>query len=91
MLDADSATGSLHGALERLGVGRHVGHRARSRPALARRAESGSLDIPARTALLVELRLLFDQHGRPFERTETRYVADRYVIDVIHAHPLTDP
>ena len=39
---------------------------------------------PTPTALLVEMRLLFDQHGRPFERTETRYVADRYVIDVVH-------
>jgi DNA-binding GntR family transcriptional regulator len=35
----------------------------------------------------VELRVLFDQEGRVFERTETRYVADRYVIDVVHTHP----
>ena len=40
-----------------------------------------------RAALLVELRLLFDQQGRPFERTESRYVAGRYVIDVVHTHP----
>ena len=51
--------------------------------------QRGGAARPARphAALLVELRLLFDQHGRPFERTETRYVADRYVIDVVHAHP----
>ena len=54
---------------------------------LARGPRRALLDVPPRTALLVELRLLFDQHGRPFERTETRYVADRYVIDVVHAHP----
>ena len=51
---------------------------------LATRAEGRLLDINARAALLVEVRLLFDQHGRPFERTESRYVADRYVIDVVH-------
>ena len=50
-------------------------------------AESRLLEVAPRTALLVELRLLFDQHGRPFERTESRYVADRYVIDVVHTHP----
>ena len=45
------------------------------------------LDVGQRSALLVELRLLYDQHGRPFERTESRYVADRYVIDVVHTPP----
>ena len=31
--------------------------------------------------------MLFDQEGQVFERTETRYVADRYVIDVVHTAP----
>ena len=86
MLDADLTTGSLHEALEQLGVVATSASGTVTARA-ARRAEAASLDIPTRSALLVELRLLFDQHGRPFERTETRYVADRYVIDVIHVHP----
>ena len=83
VLDADLVGGSLHEALERLGVVATSASGTVTARA-ARRAEAASLDIPTRSALLVELRLLFDQHGRPFERTETRYVADRYVIDVIH-------
>ena len=86
VLDADLATGSLHGALERLGIVATSASGTVTARA-ARRAEAASLDIPTRSALLVEMRLLFDQHGRPFERTETRYVADRYVIDVMHVHP----
>ena len=54
---------------------------------LARSSEVALLDLPPHAALLVEVRLIFDQEGRAFERTETRYVADRYVIDVHHAHP----
>ena len=83
VLDADLTTGSLHAALERVGVvATSASGTVTARP--ARRAEAEWLDIPTRAALLVELRLLFDQQGRPFERTETRYVADRYVIDVMH-------
>ena len=86
VLDADLAAGSLHAALEELGVvATSASGTVTAR--LARRSEVALLDLPPRAALLVELRLLFDQHGRPFERTETRYVADRYVIDVLHAHP----
>lgn len=85
-LDADLAGGSLHAALEALGVvATSASGTVTAR--LARRSEVAMLELPARAALLVELRLLFDQGGRPFERTETRYVADRYVIDVLHAHP----
>ena len=32
--------------------------------------------------LLVERRLILDQRGRPLERTESRYAADRYSLDV---------
>jgi DNA-binding GntR family transcriptional regulator len=46
--------------------------------------EGPDCSMSPRAALLVEVRLLFDQHGRPFERPESRYVADRYVIDVVH-------
>jgi GntR family transcriptional regulator len=86
VLDEDLGGGSLHGALERRGV---VATRATGtiRARLARASETELLDLAPQSALLVELRVLFDQDGRVFERTETRYVADRYVIDVVHTHP----
>ncbi len=34
------------------------------------------------TALLIEERLIMDQDERPLELTETRYVGDRYALDV---------
>jgi GntR family transcriptional regulator len=86
VLDADLVTGSLHQALETLGA---VATRASGTVTarLARASEVTMLDLPPHAALLVELRLLFDQHDQPFERTESRYVAERYVIDVHHHHP----
>jgi GntR family transcriptional regulator len=86
VLDDDLADGSLHGALAARGV---VATRAVGTitARLARASEIELLDLPQQAALLVELRILFDQDGRAFERTETRYVADRYVIDVVHSHP----
>ena len=86
VLDEDLGGGSLHGALERRGV---VATRATGtiRARLARASETELLDLAPQSALLVELRILFDQEGHVFERTETRYVADRYVIDVVHTHP----
>jgi len=86
VLEEDLGGGSLHGALERRGV---VATRATGTitARLARAGETELLDLAPPSALLVELRVLFDQEGRVFERTETRYVADRYVIDVVHTHP----
>jgi GntR family transcriptional regulator len=86
VLEEDLGGGSLHGALERRGI---VATRATGTitARLARASETELLDLAPQAALLVELRILFDQEGRVFERTETRYVADRYVIDVVHTHP----
>jgi GntR family transcriptional regulator len=86
VLEEDLGGGSLHDALERRGV---VATRATGTitARLARASETELLDLGPQSALLVELRVLFDQEGRVFERTETRYVADRYVIDVVHTHP----
>lgn len=86
VLDADLEHASLHAKLGRLGV---VATSAVGTVSarLATRADARLLDIAPRSALLVEVRLLFDQHGNPFERTESRYVADRYVIDVVHMPP----
>ena len=86
VLEEDLAVGSLHSALERRGV---VATRATGTitARLARASETALLDLAPQSALLVELRILFDQEGRVLERTETRYAADRYVIDVVHTHP----
>jgi len=86
VLEEYLAVGSLHSALERRGV---VATRATGTitARLARASETALLDLAPQSALLVELRILFDQEGRVFERTETRYAADRYVIDVVHTHP----
>jgi GntR family transcriptional regulator len=86
VLDEDLGGGSLHGALAGRGT---VATRATGTitARLARASETELLDLTPQSALLVELRILFDQEGRVFERTETRYVADRYVIDVVHTHP----
>lgn len=86
VLASDLRAGSLHHALNGIGV---VATSATGTIAarLARRGEAHMLETSRSAALLVEVRLLFDQGGRPFERTESRYVADRYVIDVVHTHP----
>ena len=86
VLDEDLGGGSLHGALAGRGI---VATRATGTitARLARASETELLDLTPQAALLVELRILFDQEGRVFERTETRYVADRYVIDVVHTAP----
>ena len=52
------------------------------------RAESATprdaklLGIRRGSPLLVERRLINDQHGRPLELSETRYVAERYSLEV---------
>jgi GntR family transcriptional regulator len=86
VLDEDLGAGSLHAALAKRGI---VAVRATGTitARLARASETQLLDLPPHAALLVEVRVLFDQEGQVFERTETRYVADRYVIDVEHSHP----
>jgi GntR family transcriptional regulator len=86
VLEEDLGGGSLHGALAERGV---IATRATGTitARLARASETELLDLAPQSALLVELRVLFDQEGRVFERTETRYAADRYVIDVVHTHP----
>jgi GntR family transcriptional regulator len=54
---------------------------------LATRREARLLEATGTPALLVETRVLFDQHDRPFERTESRYLGDRYAIGVVHTDP----
>ena len=40
------------------------------------------LGVRPGSPMLVERRLIFDQRGKPIERTESRYAADRYGLDV---------
>lgn len=81
ILDADLTTGSLHAAMEALGRVPSRGH-ATVTGAVATPEEAELLGVPPHTALLVERRLILDQHGRPLEHTESRRVADRYALDV---------
>jgi GntR family transcriptional regulator len=81
VMSADLEAGSLHEALIGAGV-------VPWRGASSIRAEAASpedaelLDIDEGSPMLVERRLILDQGGRPLERTESRYVAARYGLDV---------
>ncbi len=81
VLAADLEHGSLHEALIAEGL---VPSRGKS----SIRAEAASPDDAVRLGvtvsepMLVERRLIYDQRGRPFELTESRYAADRYGLNV---------
>ena len=45
-------------------------------------ADAVLLGVTLGEPMLVERRLIFDQRGRPIERTESRYAADRYGLNV---------
>ena len=81
VLAADLEKGSLHEAL----IGDGVVPTRGSSTIGAEAADSDDailLGIPAGTPMLVERRLIYDQRGRPIERTESRYAADRYGLNV---------
>lgn len=81
VLGADLEAGSLHEALIAAGI-------VPSRGTSSIRAEAADVDdaalleVIAGEPMLVERRLILDQRGRPIERTESRYAADRYGLDV---------
>lgn len=81
VMAADLETGSLHEALIADGV---VPTRGKS--SIGAEAASSDdavlLGVRAGEPMLVERRLIFDQRGRPIERTESRYAADRYGLNV---------
>jgi len=81
VMGADLETGSLHEALISDGV---VPTRGKSTigAEAANSDDAVLLGIPAGTPMLVERRLIYDQRGRPIERTESRYAADRYGLNV---------
>ena len=80
-MTADLEAGSLHETLGRAGIVLHRGTGTIS--AAAATAEDARL-LAVRTGdpLLVERRVIVDMHGRRVEATESRYVADRYGLDV---------
>ncbi|GAA2467818.1 GntR family transcriptional regulator [Streptomyces macrosporus] len=81
LLDADLATASLHRTLVDLGRTPTRGHSS-IRAAAASEEEAGLLSVAPGAPLLVEARLILDQDGRPLELTESRYVGERYALDV---------
>ena len=81
VLGADLEQGSLHEALISAGI---VPSRGKSSiGAEAARADDAThLGVDQGEPMLVERRLILDQRGRPIERTESRYAADRYGLNV---------
>lgn len=80
VLGRDLEGGSLHAALRDAG---RLPTRAQSWIAarLATTEEAKLLEVPARSAVLVERRLISDQDGAPLEYTTSVFNAARYVID----------
>jgi GntR family transcriptional regulator len=78
---ADLEVGSLHEAL----IGSDI---VPTRGTSSIRAEAASVEdarslgVAIGEPMLVERRLILDQRGRPIERTESRYAADRYGLNV---------
>ncbi len=82
VLAGDLEHGSLHEALR--GLGREPAIALSWISArLAKAGEAKLLELPARSPLLIERRIIFDLEDRPLEHTETAYAADRYIIDAV--------
>jgi GntR family transcriptional regulator len=81
VLAADLETGSLHEALISDGMVPSRGKSSIGAEA-ASPDDSVLLGVGTGDPMLVERRLIFDQRGRPIERTESRYAADRYGLSV---------
>ena len=81
ILSADLATGSLHETLMGAGFIPTKGQ-ATIWAEAATDEDAALLQVRPGDPLLVERRVIMDQHGRPLERTESRYAADRYALDV---------
>jgi GntR family transcriptional regulator len=81
VLAADLEAGSLHEALIGAGVVPSRGTSSIAAEA-ASSMDAGLLDVDPGEPVLVERRLILDQRGRPLERTESRYAATRYGLDV---------
>jgi len=82
VLADDLETGSLHESLVARGRVPSIS-RSWIRARLATAVESRLLEIPRRSALLVERRIIYDTDKLPLEHTETAYNADTYAIDAV--------
>jgi GntR family transcriptional regulator len=81
VLAADLEDGSLHATLAGAGLVPTSGRSTLgSEPAGL--DEARLLGVAARSPLLVERRVVLDQHGVPLESTESRYASERYAIGV---------
>ena len=81
VMAADLANGSLHETLGRAGFGLVRGTGTIG-AAAATPEDARLLAIQPGDPLLVERRVILDGQGRRIESTESRYVADRYGLDV---------
>jgi GntR family transcriptional regulator len=81
VITADLEQGSLHEAIIRGGLTLRRGTGTVS-AAAATAEDARLLDIGRGDPLLVERRVIADDHGRRIEATESRYPADRYALDV---------
>lgn len=81
VMAADLESGSLHEALISDGLVPTRGNSTIGAEA-ASSDDSLLLGVRAGAPMLVERRLIYDQQGRPIERTESRYAADRYGLNV---------
>lgn len=80
VLRADLETGSLHAALR--AIGRQIAYaRGYITARLATENEAEHFGAVSPTPLLVENRTIFDGANRPVEKTETAYLASRWVVD----------
>jgi GntR family transcriptional regulator len=81
VMTADLTHGSLHETLGRAGFVLSRGNGTIS-AATATAAEARLLGIHAGDPLLVERRVIAEEHGRQIEATESVYPADRYALEV---------
>jgi GntR family transcriptional regulator len=81
VMTADLVRGSLHETLARAGIVLCRGTGTIS-AAAATAEDARLLTIRVGDPLLVERRVIVDGHGRRIEATESRYVAERYGLDV---------
>jgi GntR family transcriptional regulator len=81
VMAADLSRQSLHAVLAAAGHTLRRGT-ATVEAAAATDEDARQLGIARGAPMLVERRVIADDHGRPIEETESRYPADRYAIDV---------
>jgi GntR family transcriptional regulator len=82
ILQADLATSSMHELVRELGR-EPTKARGSLTAVTATPLEAELLAVKVGAGLLVERRTILDQQGAPMEYTETSYVGERYLFDVI--------